>query len=99
MNQRSYFTDEEIKTEFSSLIQEVTSVDGLSNVTVVKILQYVCAANHHILHLELAAGICQLHLNKAGGIQESGENMSPFICISLYAGNYRAQKERKYYLI
>ena len=75
MNQRSYFTDEEIKTEFSSLIQEVTSVDGLSNVTVVKILQYVCAANHHILHLELAAGICQLHLNKAGGIQESGEKM------------------------
>ena len=37
MNQRSYFTDEEIKTEFSSLIQEVTSMDGLSNLTVVKI--------------------------------------------------------------
>ena len=50
-------------------------MDGLSNITVVKTLQYVCAANHHILHLELAAGICQLHLNKAGGIQESGEKM------------------------
>ena len=37
MNQRSHFTDEEIKTEFSSLIQEVTSMDGLSNLTVVKI--------------------------------------------------------------
>ena len=36
MNQRSHFTDEEIKTD-SSLIQEVTSMDGLSNLTVVKI--------------------------------------------------------------
>ena len=50
-------------------------MDALSNITVVKTLQYVCAANHHILHLELAAGICQLHLNKAGGIQESEEKM------------------------
>lgn len=70
MNQRSHFTDEEIKTEFSSLIQEVTSMDGLSNLTVVKISQYICAANHHILHLELTASICQLHLNKSGRIQE-----------------------------
>ena len=99
MNQRSYFTDEEIKTEFRSLIQEVTSMDGLSNITVVKILQYVCAANHHILNLELTAGRCQLHLNKPGGIQESRENMSPFICISLYGGNYGAQKERKHFQI
>ena len=99
MSQTSYFTDEKIKTEFSSLIQEVISMDGLSNLTVVKILQYVCAANHHILHLELTAGICQLHLNKPGGIQESRENMSPFICISLYGGNYGAQKERKHFQI
>ena len=70
MNQRSHFTDEEIKTQFSSLIQEVTSMDGLSNLTAVKISQYICAANHLILYLELTAGICQLHLNKSGGIQE-----------------------------
>lgn len=68
MNQRSHFTDEEIKTEFSSLIQEVTSMDGLSNLTVEKISQYIYAANHQILHLELITGICQLHLNKSGGI-------------------------------
>ena len=53
MNERCHFTDEEIKTEFSPLTQEVTSLDGLSNLTVVKISQYICVANHHIVHFEL----------------------------------------------
>ena len=50
----SHFTDEEIKTEkFSPLTQEVTSLDGLSNLIVLMFSQYIHAVNHHIVHLEL----------------------------------------------
>ena len=43
-----------------------TTMDMLTAITVVLLLQYIRVSNHYVVHLNLCKVICQLHLDKAG---------------------------------
>lgn len=101
----SYFRDEEIQTQkFRPLTQDVTFLDGLSNLIVIIILKYICAANHHIVYVKLIQCymvICQLNLSKSGGIKriKKKRRLPPLIYNSLYRESCEIQRERECFLI